>query len=161
MFKILLTYLLIFSPIADSSVFAQVEIQNNESKQAEEVLKEKFPSYIAKELEKTETESDSRFYEEFFKMLLYLGLIIIFLLIVVWFLKKAQGARTSQLNQTSAIKILDSRTLTTKTNIYVLSIYDKIIMIADSVNGVSVLSETSLYKSEKNFDKLMQDKNKR
>lgn len=85
--------------------------------------------------------SPDRFYQEFLHMLTVLGLILLVLLGVTWFLKRMLNVRVQQINATSPIKVIEKRALTPKTAIYVLEIYDKRIAIAESHNGVTSLGE--------------------
>lgn len=80
-------------------------------------------------------------YLEFFKMIFMLGVIIAFLLMIMWFIKRMLSTRIEQLNTTSVIKILERRPLTQKTVIYVVEAYDKRILLAESHGGVTLLSD--------------------
>ncbi|MFQ5729726.1 MAG: FliO/MopB family protein [Waddliaceae bacterium] len=108
------------------------------------VEKEALPPEFAKELKQAEEDGDSRFFQEFLNMLFYLGIIVLFVLVLMWVLKRLTNVRMAQINQTSSIKILESRPLTPKTTIYVLGIFGKTVAIADSVNGVTLLSEMNI-----------------
>jgi flagellar protein FliO/FliZ len=101
------------------------------------------PQELADELKKAEEQGDSRFFQEFMNMLFTLGVIIAFVMLFMWILKRMLSVRIEQVNKTSTIKVLERRTLTPKTSIYVLGIFGKAVAIADSTNGVTVLTELS------------------
>jgi flagellar protein FliO/FliZ len=90
-----------------------------------------------------QTQQTDYFYKEFIKMLGVLGLILGFILLSAWLLKKLMTSRIQQVNVLSPIKILESRPLTPKTTVYLLEIQGKEIAIAESQNGVTLLSEFS------------------
>lgn len=83
-----------------------------------------------------------QFYYEFIKMMVMLGVVIAFLLLIMWFLKRMFNTRIEQLNSTSLIKIVERRNLTPKTSLYVLEIGNKNYVIAESHNGVTLVSQT-------------------
>lgn len=78
---------------------------------------------------------DDKFFVEFIKMLATLGLVIGLILIVAWFLKRLVNSKLEQANLTSAIKVLERRTLSPKTSIYLIEIHDKTIALAESAEG--------------------------
>jgi flagellar biogenesis protein FliO len=83
--------------------------------------------------------ASDKFLSEFISMLATLGLIIALILIVAWFLKRMVNARQDQANETSIIKVLERRSLSPKTAIYLLDVEGKSLIIAESVNGVTHL----------------------
>ena len=127
--KILLTFLLLFSPL-----LAQ------EQKPADPL--EKYPEYFAEELKKVDDAGDSRFFDEFIQMMIYLTGIVAFMVLFMWILKKMMSVKIEQSNRSSAIKIVESRTLSQKTTLYVVSFQDKTYTIAESLNGVTRLGES-------------------
>lgn len=102
------------------------------------------PQSFAEELKKAEEQGDSRFFEEFVNMLIWLGLLIGLMFFGMWILKKMTASRLQQVNKSSAIKILETRPLTPKTTIYILGVFGKAVTIADSINGVTLLNEQSI-----------------
>lgn len=101
--------------------------------------------------------SDDHFISDFMNMLASLGLIIAFIFIVSWFLKKFLNTRLQQMNNTSAIKIIEKRSLTPKSAVYLLEINDKSLIIAESANGVTLLSSSHL-RNEQTFDQILDEK---
>jgi flagellar protein FliO/FliZ len=83
----------------------------------------------------------NRFLSEFISMVATLGLIISLILIVAWFLKRMVNTRQEQANETSIIKLIERRSLSPKTAIYLLEIEGKSLVIAESPSGVTRLSE--------------------
>ncbi|MBA3958500.1 MAG: flagellar biosynthetic protein FliO [Parachlamydiaceae bacterium] len=87
-------------------------------------------------------------YGEFFKMMMMLGFIIAFLFLIMWFIKRLLNTRIEQLNTSSYIKIIERRSLTPKTALYVVDVLDKRLILGESQNGINVLSEFSLPEEE-------------
>lgn len=105
--------------------------------QKQELLQEPLP-----ESQATEFEPD-RFYAEFFKMMTMLGLIILLLLGFMWFVKKFLSNKITQMNKDSSIQILESRSITQKTSLYIVEVYDQKILVAESHTGSISLLELS------------------
>lgn len=109
-----------------------------------------------------EQESD-RFLSEFMNMLTTLGIIVVIILIATWFLKKMVNSRIQQLNTTSAIKVVERRTLTPKTSLYLLDINGVGFILAESTNGVTSLgsfnvNEIESSQQKSSFNDVMQQK---
>ncbi|MGA8165139.1 MAG: flagellar biosynthetic protein FliO [Waddliaceae bacterium] len=121
--------------------FAQEKTSSEKSAAAPVEEKTKFSPAFERELKRAEEEGDSRFFEEFMNMLLYLGITVALIVVFMWILKRMLAGRVDQVNATSSIKILERRPLTQKTSIYILQIYGKVIAVADSINGITVLSD--------------------
>jgi flagellar biogenesis protein FliO len=68
----------------------------------------------------------------FFKMLATLGILIIFLVLSFWALRKLAQGRLRQINQGSSIKILQRRALSNKSTLYLLEFEGKQILISES-----------------------------
>ncbi len=86
------------------------------------------------------TPPDYSFVNEFIRMLSVLGAMIGALLLVAWFMKKMMATRIEQINQTSEIRILESRTIAPKCNIYLLDVRGKQMVVAESQAGVQHLT---------------------
>lgn len=99
---------------------------------------------------------EDRFISDFMNMLASLGLIIALIFIVSWFLKRFLNTRIQQMNTTSAIKIVERRALTPKSSIYLLEVNDRTMVIAESTNGVTLLS--NLHMREQGFSNVLKDK---
>lgn len=91
-------------------------------------------------IEKPNKQND-KFFAEFLNMLATLGFIIGLILIAAWFLKRLMTSRLEQKNLESSIKIVEQRTLSPKTMLYLLEIRDKIIVVSESHQGVTKLAE--------------------
>lgn len=94
-----------------------------------------------------EVQHEDRFFSQFLNMLFTLGLIVFALLTLSWILKRMTNTRLKQENEVSTIKILERRSITPRTAIYVLEIKNKVITIAESHNNLIKLSE---FDSEEN-----------
>ena len=108
-----------------------------------------------------EKEND-RFLGEFMNMLTTLGIIVVIILIATWFLKRMVNSRIQQLNTTSVIKIVERRTLTPKTSLYLLDINGMGYILSESTNGVTSLGSFNVIEMEsqkpQSFDDLMKNK---
>jgi flagellar biosynthetic protein FliO len=100
------------------------------------------PAFPFEDIKDEQTKpGEDRFISNFINMLTSLGLIIALIFIVSWILKRFLNTRIQQINTQSTIKIIERRALTPKTCIYLLEIEDKRIVIAESTNGVTTLSQ--------------------
>lgn len=90
-------------------------------------------------VEKIERESDT-FQSKFLNMLFILALLIGFMILASWSLKRLMRTKVSQLNTTNTIKILETRYLSPRATLYLLEIQDQTILIAESPTAVSFLS---------------------
>lgn len=129
----------------------------SQENQAEDPLK-KYPDYFAEEIKKTEQSGgDSRFFDEFVQMMIYLSGIIAFMVFFMWVLKRMMAVKIEQSNRKSSIKILETRSLSQKTTVYVIGAYGKAYTLTESVNGITRLGETSLEEKgdSSSFDEYM------
>lgn len=108
-----------------------------------------------------------KFISEFIHMLTVLGFIVGLILLVAWLLKRMLNTRIQQINTTSGIKIIESRSLSPKTTIYLLNIKGLNVAVAESHNGATLLGTLDKLDSDdeerdntSDFQKLMQDKTK-
>ena len=118
---------------------------------------ESYPQYFSEELKQADEKGDSRFFDEFIQMMIYLSGIIAFMVFFMWVLKKMMSVKIEQSNRSSDIKILESRTLSQKTTLYIIEYQDKTYAIAESLNGVTSLGESKILpdKAGQSFDELM------
>ncbi|HEV8052406.1 MAG TPA: flagellar biosynthetic protein FliO [Parachlamydiaceae bacterium] len=96
----------------------------------------------------------NRFWSEVVNMMATLGLIISLILIVAWFLKRMLNTRQEQVNTTSIIKVIERRALSPKTVIYLLEIEGKSMVISESQNGVTYLTNYNSPVDEEEVKKL-------
>lgn len=83
----------------------------------------------------------NRFLSEFLNMAATLGLLISLILIIAWFLKRMVTTRQMQGNDTSIIKIIERRSLSPKSALYLLEIEGMSLIVAESQNGVTSLAQ--------------------
>jgi flagellar protein FliO/FliZ len=100
------------------------------------------------ELKINEKEDPNRFFYEFMSMLTTLGLVIAGVFILSWFVKRMTNTRIQQANASSVIKIVERRSLSPKTTLYLLDVQGKNIAIAESSNGVTYLGNTPAIEEE-------------
>jgi len=82
----------------------------------------------------------------FFKMMLTLALLLVFIFISVWLLRRLSRGRLAQLNNSRSIKILERRPLSGKSILYLVEVEGKRIVIAESqleVRPLATLPEES------------------
>lgn len=88
------------------------------------------------------------FQAKFFNMLLVLGLLIGFMILASWMLKRMTRVRVEQLNTASDIKILETRHLSPKSTIYLLDVMGQGLVIAETPTNVSHLATIPLQEPE-------------
>ncbi len=118
------------------------------------------PPIAPPQLELPSNPEFDRFYGEFFKMLTMLGLIVVFLMALTWFVKRFLNTRLQQMNSGSLVQVVERRFLTPKTSIYVLEIMGKRVVIAESHSGVTVINEFSPSPTSSRFAQLLEEKQK-
>ncbi len=79
------------------------------------------------------------FQEKFINMLVILGLLIAFMFLASWALKKMMKSKVSQINAGNLIKLLETRYLSTRVTIHLLEIDGKKYIIAESPTAVTSL----------------------
>jgi flagellar biogenesis protein FliO len=79
------------------------------------------------------------FQSKFLNMLVILGLLIGFMLLASWSLKRMMRSKVDQLNVGNAIKVLESRHLSQRVTIHLIEIEDKKYVIAESPTAVTSL----------------------
>lgn len=84
------------------------------------------------------------FQAKFMHMIFMLGLLIGFMLLASWFIKRMVRTRSEQLNTTSNIKVLESRYLSPKATIHVLEILGDGYVVAESPGGITYLTKIPL-----------------
>jgi len=106
-----------------------------------------FKPELLEELKKTEGEPNL-FMNEFMSMLTTLGIVVAVLFVLSWMLKGMLHTRVQQANTTSLIKILERRSLSPKTSIYLLEINGKQLVVGESINGLRALGEVPTIENE-------------
>jgi flagellar biogenesis protein FliO len=122
---------------------------------------EETPTFAPFEGPKPAEQHQDRFYAEFARMMMMLGIIIIVLLGAMWFLKRLLNARVEQMNAASMIKVVERRVLSNKTTLYVLEAGSKRIIFAESHNGLASLGEMpgEFMPNQSSFDKILDEQN--
>jgi flagellar protein FliO/FliZ len=95
---------------------------------------------FGEELPPPEAET-SRFLFEFLKMLGVLGMILGGLLGISWYLKRLTGQRYEKANDESLIKVIDQRSLSPRTIIYLLEVEGKSLVVGETPHGLVRLKE--------------------
>lgn len=92
-------------------------------------------------IEQPQEPTTEKFFFEFLRMMAILGLLLGILLFLSWMLKRILNTRMEQVNTSSPIKVLDRRSLTAKTSLFVLDVHGKKCVITESLNGVTYLGD--------------------
>lgn len=87
----------------------------------------------------TPREGDS-FESKFFNMLFILGLLIAFMLLASWSLKRMMRNKMTNLNTGSEIKVLETRYLSPRATLYLVEINNQNFLIAESPTTVTYLA---------------------
>ncbi|WP_201456824.1 FliO/MopB family protein [Chlamydia sp. 17-3921] len=95
---------------------------------------------------------------EIIKMLLSLTFLLVVFGIGAWTFKKFVKSRGQGCSYSSIIKILDKRSLTPKTNIYLIQVANKILVIAENSEKTTLLSE---FPPGTNINELIQNDEKK
>lgn len=94
-----------------------------------------------REYPKRELPREDNFMQEFVKMLLTLASVIAVLLVISYLLKRFMNTRIQQINDSSDIKILERRTMSPKSSVYLLDIKGRQVAIVESHNALLLLPE--------------------
>lgn len=97
--------------------------------------------------EHTPHEADS-FQTKFFNMLFILGLLIGFMILASWALKRMMKSKITQLNTASSIKVLETRYLSPRATLYLVEVQDQSFLIAESPTTVTYLTAFPVQKEE-------------
>ncbi len=92
--------------------------------------------------------SESTYGKDFFNMLFSLFILLGLLFVSVWFIKRLMRSRLNASFRHSEIQILERRALTPKSSLYLITVFGKALLIADSQQGVEMLAEFP-YEEEK------------
>jgi flagellar protein FliO/FliZ len=84
------------------------------------------------------------FQGKFFNMLLVLGLLIGFMILASSMLKRLNQSRLQQVNQTSAIKIIETRALSPRSSLYLITFNNQEILIGESTQGIHTIASQSI-----------------
>lgn len=79
------------------------------------------------------------FTQSLLKMLATLGMMVALIYIISYMLKKAMNKSQHKINETSGIKILESRSLNQRTAIYLVEVQGKKYLLAESNSGAILL----------------------
>ncbi len=89
----------------------------------------------------------SHFFSQLMSMLSTLGLVVAGLLFLAWLLKRYATSKIEQVNESSDIKVLERRTISPKTTLYLVEVEGTAILMAESPNGTERLAQFELDRS--------------
>lgn len=89
----------------------------------------------------TNPEQGASFFYQLLNMAIALAAVLALLFVVTYFLRRATRGRHKQMNEASPIKVLEERTLSHKTTLYIIEVYDKHILVGESQTGIERLAE--------------------
>lgn len=111
-------------------------------------------------------ESPDKFTSELLNMLITLGMLVAVIFALSYILKRMLTVKTQQENYKSTIKVLEKRSLSPKAALYLVEVYNRTLVIAESPNGFSCMTtfddieeeaetETPPPKDPKAFEKIL------
>jgi len=68
-------------------------------------------------------------------------LVIILMVILTWVLKRFMQGKIQQMNVSSPIKLLETRSISTKTALHLIEVENRTILIGESAGGIEKLTE--------------------
>jgi flagellar biogenesis protein FliO len=101
-------------------------------------------SYVYSSAEPATTPGEFNMVDAFLNMLFSLGFIVLLLLLAGWFLKRILKTKMTQANEGSRIKIIERRGLAPKSNVYLLDVGGKGLVVGESSAGLQTLMEVNL-----------------
>ncbi len=99
------------------------------------------PMFPFEEMISKPVKNNESFFSEMLNMLSTLGIIVGLVLIAVWFIRRLLNARLDQMNESSAIRILERRNLSHKSMIYLIEVHSRHIVLAESHHGIIKVAE--------------------
>lgn len=75
------------------------------------------------------------YWKEFFRMMMVLGAILGVVLVLAWYLRNFLNKRVKQVNENHLIKILERRSLSQKSFLYLIEVNNKQILVGESASG--------------------------
>lgn len=79
------------------------------------------------------------FTQDLLKLLATLGMMVGLIYLISYMLRKAMNKSQLKINETSGIKILESRSISQRSAVYLIEVEGREYVIADSTNGVTLL----------------------
>ncbi len=95
---------------------------------------------------------NSRFMSEFMYMLFILGCLIGLMMFLSWFVRRMMQTKVKQLNESSNIKITESRTLGPKSILHLIEVNGTEILVSETPAGVTLLAK---FKTGKSFEEIL------
>lgn len=134
LFAPLLFLLLLLNPLAG---FGQTEYSEEPDVETASNL-EYFEEFAAiSPWEELKSDEPDQFQAKFLHMIFILALLIGFMILASWALKRMMKARITQVNQTSLIKVLETRQLSPKSSLFLIEIEGKMVLIGESPTTLS------------------------
>lgn len=138
-------YFFSFFLFAILTLACDIGAQEKSSQEPSEQVKEKdpildplFQDVTTKPEKETET-----FEAKFMNMLFILGLLIGFMILASWALKRLMKTKMTQINTSSNIKVLETRYLSPRASLYLIEVENQKILISESPTTVTYLTAIS------------------
>lgn len=87
------------------------------------------------------TEQTNQFYSELMNVVLVLALIILFMIVAAYYVRKFMQGRMEQINETSSIKILEQRNLSARCVVYIVEAQGIKFLVGETAAGVVGLGQ--------------------
>jgi flagellar protein FliO/FliZ len=99
------------------------------------------PVFPLEDLIQKPLQNNDKLFTDLMNMMATLGLVIGLILFVAWFLKRFANSRLEQMNESSQVRIIERRTLSPKSLLYIIEIDDRRIILAESPQGVTRIAD--------------------
>jgi flagellar biogenesis protein FliO len=87
-------------------------------------------------------EDGDKFVGAFVKVMAAVAVMVGALMFLSWSSRKMINAKIQQVNETSSLKVLEKRNISTKTTLYEIECEGRSVLFAESVNGVTLLQSS-------------------
>lgn len=99
------------------------------------------PKYFTDVPEDKPLYDENTFWGELINMFITLGFIIIILIALAWVMRRMQNTRIQYGNESSVIKLIDHRSLSAKSVVYLLHIHGRAVVVSESQSGMTRLAD--------------------
>jgi len=108
------------------------------------ILANLFNKIEADEVQAAENLQKMDYGSDFLRMAVVLIILVGFAIFSAWFIKKILKSRMHHINQSKGIKILEKRTLSPKSCLYLINVLGKGVVIAETPHGIHPITELNM-----------------
>lgn len=146
-----------FEDLSDDHEFSQAhEHQDYEGEKNSQALHKGSNFHDLEEMWPSHLPSDGKSFEaKFFNMLIILFLLIGFMFLASWSLKRMMKSKLTNLNTGSSIKVLETRYLSPRATLYIVEVEGQSLLIAESPTTVTHLKTFRLEEGETDLNSIV------